>query len=59
MPFFILKIRFIFNSKLMLSCPYCHKTSVYLYQFNMVHDSTDKKEKELNKNNLWDERLDV
>ena len=56
MPFFILKIRFIFNSKLTLTCKYCHNSSVYLYQFNMVHDSTDKLEKELNKNK-WEKRL--
>ena len=44
------------KNKYYYTCPRCHKTSCFLLMFRIVHDSTDKKEKEINKQKLWDDR---
>lgn len=57
MPFFLLKIRYIFTDTQYVSCPKCHKTSCYRFMSNIIHDSVDKKEKAMNKKNQWDKRI--
>lgn len=53
----LLKLQLIFSSRIYLTCPKCHKTNCYVQLFHLRHDSTDKKEKQQNKNKLWDDRL--
>ena len=56
-PFFILKIRYIFSDKIYHTCSCCHKTSNYRIFHHVVHDTTDKDEKIINKYNKWDARM--
>lgn len=44
------------KTKYYYTCPRCHKTSCLLLLFRTVHDSTDKKEKEMNRQKMWDDR---
>lgn len=56
-PVWWLKLQYIFHDKLYYTCPYCHKTSCYTTFFNMMHETTDTEEKEINKFPRWDERI--
>lgn len=58
-PVWWLKLLFIFKRRLYFVCDECHSTSCYISFFNMIHDTTDEKEKELNKLSKWDSRVDV
>lgn len=53
----ILKLKLIFTNKIYYNCPKCHKTNCFLNIFHLRHESTDSKEKENNRNKLWDSRL--
>lgn len=52
-------IKRIFKERWYDTCPRCHKTSCYRLIPNVIHDSTDKKEKQLNKDIQWDDRIRV
>ena len=52
-------IKRIFKNRWYDTCPRCHKTSCYRLFPHVVHDSTDKKEKQLNKDIQWDDRIRV
>lgn len=56
-PEWFLKIYNIFSDRYYLTCSVCHKTSCFRLWLRAVHDVLDSKERELNKNNLWDKRL--
>lgn len=49
--------RLLGRTKTYYICPKCHKTNCLLLRFSIVRDSTDKKEKQMNKQKLWDDRL--
>lgn len=55
-PTWILRLHFLFNKKLYTKCPVCHKVCCYELQTNIIHNTTDKTEKEINKK-VWEERL--
>ena len=48
-PHFILMLRFIRNEKVYFRCPECGMVKCLRLVSHIVHDSTDAKEKELNK----------
>ena len=56
-PFFYLKLKYLFTDKIYHTCSCCHKTSNYRIFYHVVHDTTDKDEKIFNKETLWDIRL--
>jgi len=56
-PFWLLKLRFIFSNQYHYHCPVCHKQSTFIFQFNTVHDTLDKDEKLFNKSEIWERRL--
>lgn len=56
-PFFLLKIRFLFTDKVYHTCSCCHKKSCYQIFYHIVHDSTNKNEKLFNREMMWDIRL--
>ena len=56
-PFWLLKLRFIFSNRFHYHCPVCHKQSTFIFQFNTVHDTMDKSEKLFNKSEIWERRL--
>ena len=56
-PVWWLKLLFIFKSKLYFTCNECHSTSCYINFFRLIHDTTDKTEKEINKEPKWDKRI--
>lgn len=43
-------IRLLLHKKVYKTCPVCRKTSCYKLIFHIVHEGTDKREKELNGN---------
>lgn len=56
-PFFLLKIRYLFTDKIYYHCDCCHRVSNYRIFYHIVHDTTDKEEKIFNKETLWDIRM--
>lgn len=56
-PFWLLKLRFIFSNQYHHHCPVCHKQSTFQIQFNIIHDTMDKSEKLFNKSKIWDNRI--
>lgn len=55
--YYYLLLKRVFKPKYYRTCNKCHKTSAYLFMPHIVHDTIDKKEKEMNKQQLWDERM--
>jgi len=56
-PVWWLKLLFIFKERLYYTCSNCHHTSCYISFFTLIHDTTDKTEKEINKEPKWDKRI--
>lgn len=56
-PLWWIKLKYIFKDKTYHTCKHCHKTSCYRNFIHIVHDSEDKKEKQQNRNKLWDNRI--
>ena len=55
----LLKLDILFSERYVHVCPRCHKHSVWVQDFLLKHDFTDKLEKEANKGQLFDERIRV
>ena len=53
----LLKLKLIFSNKIYRNCSKCHKKNAYYYFFHLYHESSDPKEKEFNRKNLWDKRM--
>jgi len=56
-PYFLLLLHHIFKDKYYLVCDVCHHTNCYPMYLRIYHDSTDMKERQDNRNRLWDDRL--
>lgn len=56
-PYWLLLIYHIFKEKIYINCDVCHHTNAYPMYLRVYHDSTDTKERQLNKSNLWDKRV--
>ena len=56
-PFFLLKIRYLFTDKVYYTCSCCHKTSNYRIFYHIIHDTTDRDELLFNKEMKWDVRM--
>ena len=56
-PYWLIKIKFLFSNRFKKHCSVCHKQSSYLIQFNVIHDTLDKSEKLFNKSKLFDNRI--
>ena len=56
-PYWLLKLHFIFSNQYILHCPRCHKQSTMQMQFNLIHNTMDNNEKNYNKNKLWESRI--
>ena len=56
-PLLLVKLQLLFSDTIFLTCSHCHKSSCYKQNFNLVHDSTNKLEKDYNKKNNWDYRM--
>ena len=55
--FYLVFLKAIFRNRFYVNCNKCHKTSCYLFMPKIVHESTDKVERKLNKEDLWDSRI--
>lgn len=56
-PYWFLLLYHLFRDRYYLVCDVCHRTNCYLLGLRVVHDSLDKREKELNRERLWDKRV--
>ena len=56
-PVWFLLLYHVFRDRYYLVCDVCHRTNCFLLVLRVVHDSLDSKEKDCNKNVLWDNRL--